>query len=114
MTRYAKTGSRGRNGAEDRESPTLDPMINAYAWWLDHAGEFSNEAIRFVSRRLDKDLEAATQLMRCDDSNQALALQVRFANDLAADYLDEGKRVFELMVQAAAPGTNHRHTRRSD
>jgi hypothetical protein len=93
----------------------MDPMINVYAWWLDQAGELSNEAFRFVNRRLGKDLEAATQLMSCDDSNEALALQARFANDLAVDYLDEGKKMFELMAQAAAPqiGSNPRHARRS-
>lgn len=117
MARHAKSASTTRTGtaADDRRSPPVDPMIDAYAWWLGQAGEWSNEALRFVNRRLGKDLETAAELMRCDDSNEALALQVRFANDLAADYLDEGKRMFELMAQAAGPqpGSNQRHARRS-
>lgn len=106
MARYAKSASATRAGtaaAERRSSQSPDPIINAYIWWLDQAGEFGNEAFRFVNRRLDKDLEVAAELMKCDDSNEALALQARFANELAADYLDEGKKLFELFAQAAAP-----------
>ena len=117
MARHAKSASVMRAGwtAVDRQSPPpVDPMILAYAWWLDQAGELSNEAFRFVGRRLGKDLEAAARLMSCGDANEALAVEARFANDLAADYLNEGKKMFELMAQAAAPqrGANQRHGRR--
>jgi Phasin protein len=118
MARHAKSASAtpgDRATADRRNSAPGDPMINVYAWWLDQAGEWSNEAFRFANRRLRKDLEAAVQLMKCDDSNQALALQARFANDLAADYLDEGKKMLELMAHAAAPqsGSTQRHARRA-
>lgn len=116
MAKHAQSARATRaDNATRRSPPPADPIINVYAWWLDQAGEWSNEALRFVNRRLGKDLEAASQLMKCEDSNEALALQARFANDLAADYLDEGKKMFELMAQAAAPqiGSDQRHTRRS-
>jgi hypothetical protein len=111
MARYPKS-----TNATQTDSVTplpADPVINAYAWWLDHAGEFSNEAIRFVNHRLGKDLEAAQQLMKCDDTNEALALQARFAKELAADYLDEGRKMIDLMAQAATPpSSNQRNARR--
>ena len=115
MAKPAKSASAPHTGrsAVNRNSPGVDPMILAYAWWLDQADEWSNEAFRFVNRRLGKDLEAAARLLNCGDANEALAVEVRFANDLAADYLDEGKKVFELMAQAAAPprGANQRYPR---
>jgi hypothetical protein len=118
VAKHAQSARATRAGnavVERRTSAPVDPMINAYAWWLDQAGEWSNEAFRFVNRRLGKDLEAAAELMRCADANEALAVEARFASDLAADYLDEGKKLFELMAQAAAPqrSASQRHARGS-
>jgi hypothetical protein len=115
VARHAKSTRATRAGEDDLpDLLSADPMTNPYIWWLDQAGELSSETFRFVNRRLEKDLEAAARLMTCGDASEALAVQARFANDLAADYLDEGRKLLEVMahapaLRAAHPGNRSTH-----
>ena len=65
------------------------------------ANKLNNEAFRYAHDRLAKDLEAAAHLVRCSEPNEALTLQMEFANRMAADYLAEGQKMLELVGKLA-------------
>ena len=90
---------------------SMDEIAKAYSTWLERAAKLSNEAFRFAHYRVTKDLEAAAQLMRCNDPNEALTLQAEFANKLAADYVAESQKMAELVSQLTTEGhMKPRHT----
>ena len=70
--------------------------------------------MRFAQERFAKDLESAAQLARCSNPTEAIAVQTKFANTMAADYLSESQRVFEMMGEiakqiSAAPSSPKAH-----
>ena len=100
-------------------APSLDEVGKAYITWLEEASKLGNEAFRFANDRFAKDLEAATQLMRCNDPGEAFKLQAEFANELAGDYLTESRKMFEWVshlvatdqVKARQSGSGRQHAR---
>jgi hypothetical protein len=80
---------------------SLDEVAKACAIWLDGANKVSNEAFRFAHDRLNKDIEAAAQFMRCSDPGEAFKLQAEFASELAGDYLTESQKMLDWVSQLA-------------
>lgn len=89
---------------------SLDQVAKACATWLDGANKVSNEAFRFAHDRLNKDIEAAAQFMRCSDPGEAFKLQAEFTSELAGDYLTESQKMLEWVSQLATE--NHLKTGR--
>ncbi len=104
MQRHSKTVEPAVPGAEamwNIDPQSIETMTRAYRTWFSQANRMRDETMRFAQDRFTKEVDAAVQLARCTDPNEALALQAEFANKMAEDYLAEGKRIVELMGQMA-------------
>ena len=80
---------------------SIATVAKAYGAWVSQANKMRDETMRFAHERFTKELDAAVQLARCTNANEALAVQTEFANKMAEDYLAEGKRLVELMGEMA-------------
>ena len=80
---------------------SVETVTQTYKAWLDQTTKIQEETMRFAQERFAKDLEAAAQLARCSNPTEAIAVQTKFANTMAADYLSESQRVFEMMGEIA-------------
>ena len=80
---------------------SVESVTQTYKAWLDQTNKIQEETVRFAQERFAKDLEAAARLARCSNPTEAMAVQTEFANTMAADYLSESQRVFELMGEIA-------------
>jgi hypothetical protein len=80
---------------------SIATVAKAYGTWASQASRMRDETIRFAQERFTKELDAAVQLARCTNANEALAVQTEFANKMAEDYLAEGKKLVELMGEIA-------------
>ena len=85
---------------------SMDPqsiatVAKAYGAWVSQANKVRDETMRFAQEQFAKELDAAVQLARCTNANEALAVQTEFASKMAVDYLAEGKRLVELMGEMA-------------
>ena len=84
-----------------------------------YQGSCSEMMLISAHDRFAKDLEVATQLMRCNDPSEAFKLQAEFANELAGDYLTESRKMFEWVshlvatdqVKARQSGSGRQHAR---
>ena len=76
---------------------SFEAVTNTYRVWINQANRMRDETIRFVQERFTKELEAAVKLAGCTNATEALAVQAEFANKMAADYLEEGQKIVELM-----------------
>jgi hypothetical protein len=93
---------------------SIETMTKAYRAWVSQANRMRDETMRFANERFTKELDAAVQLARCTNPNEALAVQAEFANKMAEDYLAEGKKIVELMGEMAkqispSPKSNKSH-----
>ena len=93
---------------------SIDAVAKAYAAWFSQAKRMQDETMRFAQERLKKELAVAVQLTRCTNPNEALAVQAKFANTMAEDYLAEGQRIVEMMGRMAKeispnPKSNRTH-----
>jgi len=80
---------------------SIDAVAKAYAAWFSQAKRMQDETMRFAQERFKKELAVALQLSRCTNPNEAFAVQTKFANKMAEDYLAEGQRIAELMSEMA-------------
>ncbi|MET0682283.1 MAG: phasin family protein [Casimicrobiaceae bacterium] len=90
---------------------SMDPqsiatVAKAYGAWVSQANKMRDETMRFAHERFTKELDAAVQLARCTNANEALAVQTEFANKMAEDYLAEGKKLVKLMGEIAKEFTS--------
>ena len=74
--------------------------------WVSQANKMRDETMRFAHERFTKELDAAVQLARCTNANEALAVQTEFANKMAEDYLAEGKKLVKLIGEIAKEFTS--------
>jgi len=88
-----------------------EPAAGAYRAWLDCATQMQAEATGFWNARFGKDAAAFAALGACTNPEESIALQMRYAQDAVADYIDEGRRMIDLLSEAAgaggAPGLGH-------
>lgn len=93
---------------------TIEAVTKACAAWFDQAKRMQDETLRFAQDRFEKELAAAVQLTKCTTPNEALAVQAKFANKMAEDYLAEGQRIAGMMGEmaqeiSASPKPNRSH-----
>jgi len=104
MQRHSKTVEQPIPNAEamwTMDPQSIDAVANAYAAWFSQAKRMQEETMRFAQERFKKELAVAVQLSRCTNPNEALAVQTKFANKTAEDYLAEAQRIAELMGEMA-------------
>ena len=83
------------------DSQSIEAVTKACAAWFGQAKRMQDETLRFAQDRFEQELAAAVQLTKCRTANEALALQAKFANKMAEDYLAEGQRIADLMGEMA-------------
>lgn len=80
---------------------SLEAVTKACAAWFGQAKKMQDETLRFAQDRFKEELAAAMQLTKCTTPNEALAVQAKFANKMAEDYLAEGQRIADLIGEMA-------------
>jgi len=93
--------------------PAIDAMTKTYELWWSQANRLRDEALRFTRERMNKEFEAAAQLGRCTNPTDALAVQVDFANTMAADYLTVSKRMVDLVSEIAKEASAENGSRKA-
>lgn len=79
----------------------LQPMTEAYLAFWRNAGKFQTEMLRFMTERMQKDVEHSSRLMTCRNPSDFMQAQMDFLNSFFDDYTKEGRRVGEMMNSAA-------------
>ena len=59
-----------------------------------------NESARFLSERLQKDLDAQKALLACKTPAEVVEVQTEFFRKAMTDYSDEAQRMFKIMTGA--------------
>ena len=79
----------------------IETVTRTYRAWFNQASRMHDETMRFAHERFTKELDAAMQLVGCTNPTEAFAVQVEFANNMAADYIAEGQKMVNLMSEIA-------------
>ena len=91
-----KTPAGDTKAASDLASAMLRGQPVAKAW-----SEIMQESARFVTDRLQKDLEAQQALLKCKTPAEVAQVQSAFFQTAIEEYTDEARRMFEIMSGAA-------------
>ena len=79
------------------EKAAFDPMAAfnpaAAKVWQD----IMTESVRFMTERLQKDMETQKAMLSCKSPAELLQLQTEFFQDAMKDYTDEATRMLTLM-----------------
>jgi len=76
-------------------------MSTAFSEWLGNANRMQAEVIRFMGDRYSKDVKMMMRFGECRKPEDFLKLQSELAAELAADYQEEGARLFALFGDAS-------------
>jgi len=74
--------------------------------WLD----IMAESIRFVSERLQNDLETQRAMLRCKSRADLVQLQSEFFRSAVEQYTSEGQRMFDILTEATENAVKDRKT----
>ena len=78
----------------------MDPQL-LYRAWMNQATRMRDETVRFAQEQFTKELEAVVRVARCTNPSEAFAVQADYANTVATDCVEEGKKMVELMGEMA-------------
>ena len=67
----------------------------ARAW-----AEIMSESARFLSERLQEDMETQKAMLACKNPAEVIQVQTEFFRKAMADYTDEAQRMFKIMTGA--------------
>lgn len=96
MTRSAKKTNTGMTGVSDLTTAMMGGNPAAAKVWAD----IMTESTRFVSDRLQQDVETQHAMLRCKTPADVVQLQSAFFQKAIEQYTDEAKRLFEIMTDA--------------
>lgn len=85
----------------DIKGGNFDYAEKAYRAWLEGAEEIQNHAIEFFRARLQKDSAAASELGQCKSAAEAFDLQMTYAGNALADFVDEGQKMAMVLGKVA-------------
>ena len=75
----------------------FEALFKSYSVWLDNANKLQAEAIRFLSTRLDRDVEVLTKFGNCRKPEDFMNLQSEFTSGLIAEYQQESAKILSLV-----------------
>ncbi len=90
---------------EDWQSAGLGVWAWANPQWFRHVAAMNAELTRFVSERLQQDLEFQSQLMQCRDPLEFRELQGRFLKDAFDQYSAETGKLVQMNRSALDAAT---------
>lgn len=74
----------------------------AFDSWIRGMGAVTEEITQFAQTRLREDMATLTELAACKDINQAFACQRKYADKMAADYIDEFSKLSGLTISVTS------------
>ncbi|MDX1710271.1 MAG: phasin family protein [Rhodovibrionaceae bacterium] len=87
---------RSGNGAPELSA---DPIGEASKAFADAAAAWQREVTDFMSRRWQRNLECCEAMLSCQEPQDAVDLQYRYAQNTAEDYLSETQRLIEIATK---------------
>ncbi len=63
----------------------IDSAWHSFGGWLDDFARIQQEGLRFMHRRLERDLDAAAHVIACRDPAEILDLQLWYGSEFLAD-----------------------------
>ncbi len=79
----------------------IDSAWHSVGGWFDDFGRMQQEALRFVQRRLERELDAIAHVLSCRDATELLDLQLYYASEALADSVALGLRITALVNGSA-------------
>ncbi|SFO12949.1 Phasin protein [Roseovarius lutimaris] len=96
MTKSAKKPDAGKPDVSAFSAAMIAGNPAASKLWLD----IMAESTRFVSERLQNDLETQKAMLRCQNPTDLVQLQSEFFRKTVEQYTAEAQRLFEIMTEA--------------
>lgn len=84
----------------------FETWFKACSAWLDSGNRAQAEAIRFLSGRLERDVEMLTRFSGCREPEEFITAQAEFANGLISDYMQESSRLLALWSESMKGALN--------
>lgn len=79
----------------------MESMMYQYSAWLEDWNRVQQESLEFVRVRLERDAQAAAQVAACTTPAEFVEWQMSFARDTVEDYLRQGQKMTEMLMQSA-------------
>jgi Phasin protein len=79
-------------------------LTNAAEAWFTASTECQREMMNFVSRRLEKDGEAAREIVACKNPADVATVQFRWVEETLRDYSDEMSKLMTICTSSIDPG----------
>ncbi|MDT8328232.1 MAG: phasin family protein [Roseovarius sp.] len=96
MTKTAKKATAEKPDVSAFSAAMIAGHPAASRLWLDIIAE----STRFVSERLQNDLETQKAMLRCQTPTELMQLQSEFFRKTVEQYTTEAQRLFEIMTEA--------------
>jgi hypothetical protein len=74
-----------------------EPWVRATRTSFQVTSAWGEGAVRFASRRLNRNREAAERLVKCSTWQDLLELQMNWTKEIVQDYLDEGRELIGIV-----------------
>ena len=105
MAAKTQQPSRSTSGNGTSELPA-DPISEAGKAFVDAAAAWQQEVTDFMSRRWRRNMECCEALLSCQEPQQAVDLQYRYAQNAAEDYLSESHRLLDIATRMSEQSLN--------
>ena len=106
MTKQTKKSDAGKPDVSAFSAAMIAGHPAASKLWLD----IMAESTRFVSERLQNDLETQKAMLRCQTPAELMQLQSEFFRKTVEQYTAEAQRVFEIMTGATQEAVKQTRT----
>jgi len=84
-------------GLWDMSGRSFEMAERACRAWMGGAMQMQNEALDFMRASAGRNVTAASEIAHCTSAAEAFGLQSRYAQESMAEWLDEGRKMAEMM-----------------
>jgi len=84
-------------GLWDMSGRSFEMAERACRAWMGGAMQIQNEALDFMRASAGRNVTAASEIAHCTNAAEAFGLQSRYAQESVAEWLDEGRKMGEMM-----------------
>jgi len=84
-------------GLWDMSGRSFEMAERACRAWMGGAMQIQNEALDFMRASAGRNVTAASEIAHCTNAAEAFGLQSRYAQENVAEWLDEGRKMAEMM-----------------
>ena len=100
-----------KSKAQSKKTPESNPMAEAMAAFTPKAAEvwqdIMQESARFMTERLQKDMETQKAMLACKSPVELLEVQTDFYQRTLSDYTAEVTRMLDLMSKAGGTSRSY-------